>query len=56
MKNCVIWTRVSTKHQEDNGASLSDQKTKCELYARQNGFVIKGYFGGKHEYGFLCGI
>ena len=49
MKNCVIWTRVSTKHQEDNGASLSDQKTKCELYARQNGFVIKGYFGGKHE-------
>ncbi len=49
MKNCVIWTRVSTKHQEDNGASLSDQKKKCELFARQNGYVIKGYFGGTHE-------
>ena len=35
MKNCVIWTRVSTKYQEDNGGSLSDQKSKCELFARQ---------------------
>ena len=35
MKNCVIWTRVSTKYQEDNGGSLSDQKNKCELFARQ---------------------
>ena len=49
MKNCVIWTRVSTKYQEDNGGSLSDQKNKCELFARQNGYVIKGYFGGTHE-------
>ena len=49
MKNCVIWTRVSTKHQEDNGASLSDQKNKCEQFARQNGYVVKGYFGGTHE-------
>ena len=49
MKNCVIWTRVSTKYQEDNGGSLSDQKNKCELFARQNGYDIKGYFGGTHE-------
>ena len=49
MKNCVIWTRVSTKYQEDNGGSLSDQKNKCELFAMQNGYVIKGYFGGTHE-------
>lgn len=49
MKNCVIWTRVSTKYQEENGASLSDQKTKCELYAKQHGYKIVGYFGGEHE-------
>ena len=49
IKNCFIWTRVSTKHQEENGGSLDDQKCKCEKYARQNGYTIKGYFGGKHE-------
>ena len=49
MKSCVIWTRVSTKYQEDNGGSLSDQKKKCELYAKRNGYIIKGYFGGTHE-------
>ena len=49
MKNCVIWTRVSTKRQEDNGGSLDDQKCKCEAFAKQNGYRIKGYFGGTHE-------
>ncbi len=48
-KNCYIWTRVSTKHQEENGGSLDDQKCRCEKYAREHGFTIKGYFGGKHE-------
>lgn len=48
-KNCYIWTRVSTKHQEENGASLDDQKCKCEKYAHENGYTIKGYYGGKHE-------
>ena len=49
MKNCVIWTRVSTKRQEDNGGSLDDQRCKCEEFAKQNGYKIKGYFGGTHE-------
>lgn len=49
MKNCIIWTRVSTKYQEKNGASLADQKCKCELFAKQNGYKIKGYLGGAHE-------
>ena len=49
IKNCYIWTRVSTKHQEENGGSLDDQKCRCERYARDNGYVIKGYFGGTHE-------
>lgn len=48
-KNCYIWSRVSTKHQEENGGSLDDQKCRCERFARENGFTIKGYFGGKHE-------
>lgn len=48
-KNCIIWTRVSTKSQEDNGGSLDYQKTICETYARDKGFTIKGYFGGTHE-------
>ena len=55
MKSCVIWTRVSTKYQEDNGASLSDQKKKCELFAKQNGYTIKGYFGGTHESAYTPG-
>ena len=41
MKNCIIWTRVSTKYQEKNGASLADQKCKCELFAKQNGYKIR---------------
>ena len=49
IKNCYIWTRVSTKHQDENGGSLDDQKCKCEKYANNNGYTIKGYFGGKHE-------
>ena len=48
-KNCFIWSRVSTKNQEENGGSLDDQKCRCERFARENGYTIKGYFGGKHE-------
>lgn len=31
-KQCVVWTRVSTKYQEDNGGSLKSQKECCEAY------------------------
>ena len=48
-KKCFIWTRVSTKYQEDNGGSLDNKKYKCETYAREHGFTIMNYFGGKHE-------
>lgn len=48
-ENCFIWTRVSTKHQEDNGGSLDYQKGICEQYAISHGMKIKGYYGGKHE-------
>ncbi|MBQ9309459.1 MAG: recombinase family protein [Bacteroidales bacterium] len=50
-KNAVIWTRVSTKYQEDNGGSLESQKRICREYAEHNEFIILegGDFGGKHE-------
>ena len=47
--NCVIWTRVSTKYQEDNGGSLQYQKDCCTDYANSNGFNIINSFGGSHE-------
>ena len=49
LKNCVIWTRVSTKYQEDNGGSLQYQKDCCEKYAKSKGFNVVNYFGGSHE-------
>ena len=48
-KNCFVWTRVSTKYQEENGGSLDDQKCKCEMYAKEHDFQINGYYGGTHE-------
>ncbi|MBR4499912.1 MAG: recombinase family protein [Paludibacteraceae bacterium] len=54
-KKCVIWTRVSTQYQEENGGSLDYQKTLCEKYVEREGLTIAdvgenhGYFGGKHE-------
>jgi site-specific DNA recombinase len=48
-KDCVIYTRVSTKEQADNNMSLETQKKACEQYARKNGYQISGYFGGTYE-------
>ena len=48
-RNCVIWTRVSTKYQEENGGSLQTQKENCEEYAARNNYNIVERFGGKHE-------
>lgn len=48
---CVIWTRVSTKYQEDNGGSLQYQKDCCLDFAKGNGYKVieDGFFGGSHE-------
>jgi site-specific DNA recombinase len=46
--NCVIYTRVSSKEQED-GYSLETQLKACEEYARKNNYVIRGQFGGTYE-------
>lgn len=45
-KTCAIWTRVSTKHQEENGGSLESQKAFCDDYASRYGYRIAGRFGG----------
>lgn len=46
--NCVVYTRVSTKKQED-GYSLEIQLEAAEDYARRNKLNIIGHFGGKYE-------
>jgi site-specific DNA recombinase len=45
----VIYTRVSTKEQADNNASLGTQKKYCEMYAKRRNLNIVEYFGGTHE-------
>ena len=47
--HCIIWTRVSSKYQEDNGGSLDTQKELCEEYAKTHNLAVTKYFGGQHE-------
>lgn len=46
--NCVIYTRVSSKEQEE-GHSLETQKKMCEDFASKNSYNILGVFGGTYE-------
>ncbi len=48
-RNCVIYTRVSTKEQADNNMSLETQRKACEQYAAKQGYRIMGCFGGTYE-------
>ena len=45
----VIYTRVSTKEQADNNASLNTQKQHCEDYALKKGLDVVEYYGGTYE-------
>jgi site-specific DNA recombinase len=49
VKNCVIYTRVSSKEQADTNQSLEWQKKYCMDYAVKHDFKIQGYFGGTYE-------
>ena len=49
IKNCVIYTRVSSKEQMETNQSLEWQKKFCMEYAKKNDFAIKGHFGGTYE-------
>lgn len=45
----IVYTRVSTKDQAVNGASLETQLTACDEYARKKGLKVLKYFGGTYE-------
>ncbi len=46
--NCVIYTRVSSKEQEE-GYSLETQNRDCTAFAQKNDYNILGHFGGTYE-------
>src|SRR6185437_7931906 len=46
--NCIIYTRVSSKEQEQ-GYSLETQKREIENTCERDGFTILAYFGGVFE-------
>ena len=48
-KVAALWTRVSTKEQEENNCSLENQRNNCLEYAERHGITIKKEFGGTHE-------
>ena len=45
----VIYTRVSTKEQAENNASLETQLKYCKQLAHKKGLEISEYFGGTYE-------
>ena len=45
----VIYTRVSTKEQADNNASLQTQKKYCQAFAIKKALMVMEYFGGTFE-------
>jgi DNA invertase Pin-like site-specific DNA recombinase len=46
--NCIIYTRVSSKEQQE-GYSLDTQRKAIEQYAQKNNLYIIAYFGGTYE-------
>lgn len=46
--NCIIYTRVSTKEQEE-GFSLETQKREIEYTCEKNNYTILAHFGGVYE-------
>ncbi|TNF48871.1 MAG: recombinase family protein [Bacteroidetes bacterium] len=45
----VIYTRVSTKEQAENNASLETQLKHCKKYAEEKGLDVVELFGGTYE-------
>ena len=45
----VIYTRVSSKEQFDNNASLTTQLKYCQEYAIRKELEVLEYFGGTYE-------
>ena len=49
VRRAILWTRVSSKHQQENGASLDTQREFCYQYAKNNNIHIVKEFGGRCE-------
>ena len=49
MKKCVIYTRVSTTEQANNGFSLARQKEECINFAKKNGYEVIEVFEERGE-------
>ena len=47
--NVVIYTRVSSKEQADNNASLETQRKALDQFAKQHDLNVLEYFGGTFE-------
>src|SRR4051812_36714276 len=41
---CVIYCRVSTSGQEEEGTSLDTQETRCRSHAQEQGYHVTGMF------------
>ncbi|MFT5823594.1 MAG: site-specific DNA recombinase [Crocinitomix sp.] len=49
LKNCVIYTRVSSSRQSDEHGSLDTQLRMCKEYAIKAKYNVIKYFGGTYE-------
>jgi site-specific DNA recombinase len=49
INECVAYTRVSSKEQQDNTLSLSFQRKHIDEYANRHSLNIQEYFGGRFE-------
>ncbi len=47
--NAVVYTRVSTKEQSEDNASLDTQLKYCDEYANRKNLNVVEYFGGTYE-------
>ena len=49
MSNAIIYTRVSTKNQAEEGYSLAGQEKDCKTFAEMNGYKVSKVFVEKGE-------
>ena len=49
MSNAIIYTRVSTKNQAEEGYSLAGQEKDCKVFAEVNGYKVSKVFVEKGE-------
>lgn len=48
MTTCLIYSRVSSNRQEEEGASLDTQRGRCEAFAAEHDYQVIGVFSDTH--------